>query len=162
MKPGPLAAAVVVLGVAAWAGVGFAGCGGGGNADLVWLHPAGSGFPSTNPAIGCSETGGGTSKLGLTAWNLGPGDGCQFSASLHNTGDRWLRLGVQMHESTAHGDPTFASCFGFTLSSGPSSGKLAGGGSYPYTFTFDLLHSASKACENAVGTVSIQFTGSPD
>jgi len=156
-----VAAITVVLAVAGCAGVAFACCCGGSSASLVWLNPSGSAFPVTHPGIGCAESGGNTAKLDLSATHLGPGDGCQFAAKLHNTGNQWLRISVVTKESTPRGAPAFSSCFGFTLSSGPSNGKIAGGASYPYTFTVELLSSATSACENVVGTVSVTFTGTP-
>lgn len=156
-----IVAIVAVLGVAGGAGVGFA-CGPPPTpVSLVWLHPTGSAVPATHTWIGCSESGQNTAKLGLSARNLGPGDGCSFSAQLHNAGNDWLSISVVMLESTARGNPPFSSCFGFSLSSGPTNGKIAGGGSYPYTFVIELLSTSTASCRGAVGTVSLTFTGVP-
>lgn len=167
MRTAVLAAAVAVLGIAAWAGIGYA-CGGGGggggggsSASLVWIDPGGAGVPATHTFIACSESGGNTPNLALGASDLGPGDGCQFTASLANVGSEGLKIQQSAaQESTPHGAPAFSSCFSFTVTSGPGAGMIPGGGSVPYTFLVQLLSSATSACEKVVGTVVLTFTGS--
>jgi hypothetical protein len=152
---------VVVLGLASWIGVAFSDCSGPTNGSLVWIHPGGVPFPATERGVICSWSGANTPKLGLSASRLGPGEGCQFVASLHNTGRTDLRIFESTRESTPRGDPSFTTCFGFTLSAGPPHEGIEEGGSYPYTITIELLSSASSLCANAAGSVSLTFTGTP-
>jgi hypothetical protein len=159
MRLASIGAVVAVLGLAAIAGVGFSGCGGTSSAQLVWLHPTGSPVPAAHTFVRCTESGKNTPHLDLAATNLGPGDGCLFTASLANVGNRPLEITVATTESTPIGDPSFSTCFGYTLSSGPPSGKISGGGSYPYTVTIEMLGSAPSYCASVVGTVHTTFTG---
>jgi hypothetical protein len=158
MRVGSVGAVSVVLVVVACAGVGFS-CGGHSTISLVWLNPTGTPVPAAHTFIRCSEFGQHTARLALSASNLGPGDGCQFAASLANLGDRSLKIFSVVEEWTPKGSPGFASCFSFSLSSGPPWEKLAAGGSYRYSFTLELLASATVACEKVVGLVDIEFTG---
>ena len=162
MRLATVSATVIVLGIAGWATIAFAGCGGNAPAALVWLSPAGAPIPATHTYVQCTESGANTQTLNLNARNLGPGDACQFSAKLHNTGSSTLRISDTIHDETGHGQPSFTTCFSFTLSAGPSGGRLAGGASFPYTFTVQFLSSAPHTCTTATGTVTIAFTGSPD
>ena len=161
MKVLGVAALAVVLGIASWAGVAYAGCGHQTPSSLVWLNVGGARSPAGHTQIVCTEAGQNTPHLGLSASLLGPGDGCVFSASLHNTGSQSLILHVTMYESTGHGNPPFSKCFSFSLSAGPHGGKLNGGASYPYTFTVSVLSSATGSCLSATGLVSLMFSGSP-
>lgn len=161
MKVFGVAALAVVLGVASWAGVAYAGCGHQTPSSLVWLDVGGSRSPAAHTQIVCAETGQNTAHLGLSASWLGPGDGCGFSASLHNTGSQSLILHVSISESTGHGDPPFSKCYSFSLSAGPHGGKLNGGASYPYTFSVAVLSSATGSCLSATGLVALTFSGSP-
>jgi len=153
------ALAVVVLGVAAWAGVAFADCGGS-SASLVWLSPRGAVVPSTHTYVQCRESGANTATLGLSASNLGPGDTCDFSASLFNNGQVGLSVNPTAVESTPPGAPPFATCFLMSVSAGPPAGWIPEGGTFPYTFAVGLLGSAPAQCEKVVGTAQITFHGS--
>ena len=160
MSVTPVAAVVVILGVAACAGIGFS-CGPAPSpsSSLIWLNPTGSPFPVSHTFVSCAESGKNTAKLALAASNLGPGDGCTFSARLANVGDKALSITETMQESTPHGAPSFSSCFSFAVSSGPPSGTISAGGSYPYTFTIQMLSSATAHCLGVVGKVTLTFTG---
>ena len=160
MRTWALSAVVVVLGIATCAGVGFSDCGNQGNQGLIWINPTGAAAPASHTYIRCSESGANTPNLALSAVHLLPGDSCEFGASLANVGNQPLRITVSMTESTPHGDPTFATCFSFSLSAGPASGQIAGGGSFPYAFTVQVLSTAPAVCGTATGTVSITFSGS--
>lgn len=160
MKALTAGAVVVVLGVAAWAGVAFSGCPTS-PSGLVWLNPTATAFPSTHTYIGCTITGGNTATLTFKASTLAPGDGCTFAAKLSNTGSSSLVISPSLTETTPAGSPTFATCFSFVTSGGPAGGRLAGGSSSPYTFVLELLSSAGNSCEKVVGTVTETFTGTP-
>lgn len=150
---------VVVLGVATWAGVAFA-CGPSPTTpSLVWLHPTGTVAPASHVYVGCGETGANTATLGLTASNLGPGDACDFAATLDNNGQQGLTITTSLVESTPVGAPTFSTCFSLTVSSGPPSGWLPAGGTFLYTFTVGLLASAPSLCEKVSGKATVTFTG---
>jgi hypothetical protein len=155
----PVAAVVIVLSVAACAGVGFA-CGPGPtHSSLVWINPSGSRTPAPHTFITCSESGGNTANLALAAGNLGPGDGCVFGAKLANVGDKTLTITERVQKSTPHGAPPFSSCFSFSVSPGPSSGTIRAGSSYAYTFTIQMLTSATGICQGVTGKVVLTFTG---
>jgi len=154
-----VAAVVIVLGVATGAGVGFS-CGPGPtHSVLVWLNPTGSRTPAAHTFITCAESGGNTANLALAAGKLGPGDGCAFGAKLANEGDQTLTILETMVTSTPHGSPPFSSCFGFSVSPGPATGTIHAGSSYPYTFTIQMLTSATASCLGVTGKVTLTFTG---
>ncbi len=160
MRMYSVAALAIVLGIAAWAGVAFSDCGQSSPSGLVWLNPTASRSPAEHTYIGCTIAGRNTPTLTFSATDLAGGDGCDYAATLSNTGQNGLAITTVTTESTPRGDPTFASCFAFTLSSGPASGMLRGGSSFPYTFTLGIIAGASDACERTVGTVVVTFTGS--
>lgn len=152
---------IVVLGIAAWGGVAFS-CTTGPpppSAALEWINPSGTVVPASHTYVKCSETGANTANLGLTASNLGPGDSCQFVATLFDSGTVALMISSVTSESTPAGDPTFSTCFSFALSAGPPSGRLAAGTGYPYTATIGMLSSAASICAHAAGTVRVTFSG---
>lgn len=152
-------ALVVILGAAAWAGVAYSDCAPA-PPTLIWINPSDSATPSSHTYILCSYSGANTASLKVSASHLGTGDGCTFTASLFNTGSITLAIATVLATSTPPGAPLFSTCFGVTLSAGPPSGKLSGGGSYPYTLTLGVLSTAPNTCENVVGSVTITFTGS--
>lgn len=158
------AALVVVLGLATWAGVAFS-CGSAHppSSSLVWLYPGGSAFPASDSYILCSESGAKSSVLLLSASPLAPGDGCQFTATLFNAGDRALFLSNATVESTPAGAPPFSDCFSFSFSGGPAHDKLGGGDEAPYVFTIQFSSTAPDpaACEGVVGNATVTFTGTP-
>ena len=160
MRLTSLAAIVVVLGLAASAGIGFSDCGGKTYSELIWINPSGTAFPASHTNIYCAEAGKNTPNLALTASDLGPGDGCLFGATLANIGNTPLSITVVQTESTPRGYPTFSTCFSFSYAGGPPSGRIPGGGGAPYTFTIEVLPSASSACARAVATVQMTFSGS--
>lgn len=158
MRTYPTVIAVIVLSVAALAGVAFSG-GCSSSANLIWTHPTAAATPAAHTYINCAVSGANTATLKISASTLSTGDGCTYTADLANTGNVELRIAPTVATSTPHGDPAFGSCFGYSLSAGPPQGKLQGGSSYPYTFTIGVLGNATNVCEGVTGSIVVTFTG---
>ena len=104
--------------------------------------------------VGCTGTINTDGTLTVTAGPLAPGDWCDVTAVIENTGNVPATLTASSSTSTG-----FSSCFQSVLESSTPS-TVAAGGTYNFHGAIELGDSAGNGCQSVTGSITWTFTAS--